>query len=75
MNSSIQNNALPAQTSATEESFWSLLKKASIYIPRMQRNYVQGREDEMAHSIREKFLEDIFSSITTGEPLDAMSLT
>ena len=29
---------------ATKESFWSVINKYFISIPRMQRNYAQGRK-------------------------------
>lgn len=52
---------------ATEESFWSMLSKTgnefSIYIPRIQRDYAQGRLDDTTSQIREKFVDDIFESI------------
>lgn len=66
------------KTNATDESFWSMLDKAgsefSIYIPRIQRDYAQGRLDPATTQIRDKFVDDIFDSIvnfeTTGKSLD-----
>lgn len=65
-------------TNATEESFWSMLSKAgsefSIYIPRIQRDYAQGRLDKATKQIRDKFVDDIFDSLInyqeTGKVLD-----
>ena len=59
MNSKPQSN-----TNATEESFWSMLCKGfDIYIPRIQRDYAQGRLDGAARMIRERFVDDIFNCL------------
>lgn len=71
-------NEIQNKTSATDESFWSMLSKVgnefSIYIPRIQRDYAQGRTDPATTQIRDKFVNDIFDSIltfeTTHKPLD-----
>lgn len=61
------SNEILNKTSATEESFWSMLSKAgsgfSIYIPRIQRDYAQGRPDDTTRQIRDKFVDDIFDSL------------
>jgi len=58
---------LANKTNATEESFWSMLNKTGsefdIYIPRIQRDYAQGRPDDATKQIRDKFVEDIFDSL------------
>ncbi len=72
------NHDLANKTNATEESFWSMLTKAGsefdIYIPRIQRDYAQGRPDDATKQIRDKFVEDIFDSLVnykqTGKILD-----
>ena len=69
---------LANKTNATEESFWSMLTKTGsefdIYIPRIQRDYAQGRPDDATKQIRDKFVEDIFESLInykqTGKILD-----
>ena len=63
---------------ATEESFWSMLNRTDsefvIYIPRIQRDYAQGREDEATEQIRDRFVDDIFTSLAnyqeSGKVLD-----
>ena len=65
MNSKPQSN-----TNATEESFWSMLCKGfDIYIPRIQRDYAQGRLDGAALLIRERFVDDIFNCLKNN-PMD-----
>ncbi len=66
------------KTNATEESFWSMLSRTgsefTIYIPRIQRDYAQGRQDAAAKQIRDRFVDDIFDSLVdyeeTGNILD-----
>lgn len=64
------NNKLSAK--ATEESFWSVLseRKCQIYIPRIQRDYAQGRTEPEPTQIRDNFLEDIFKALESKEKLD-----
>lgn len=72
------SNEILNKTNATEESFWSMLSKTgsefSIYIPRIQRDYAQGRLDNATKQIRDKFVDDIFDSLIsyaeTGNVLD-----
>ena len=74
----MMNDNIQDKTNATEESFWSMLSKAgsefSIYIPRIQRDYAQGRLDAASTQIREKFVDDIFDSLVNhtddGQVLD-----
>lgn len=60
-------NEIQNKTNATEESFWSMLSrtgnKSAIYIPRIQRDYAQGRQDNTTKQIRDKFVDDIFASL------------
>jgi len=72
------SNEIQNKTNATEESFWSMLSRIgsefAIYIPRIQRNYAQGRLDNTTKQIRDKFVDDIFESLVnyqeTGNILD-----
>ena len=72
------SNSVMNKTNATEESFWSMLSKSgnefAIYIPRIQRDYAQGRQDGATKQIRDTFVNDIFNSVVsykeTGDVLD-----
>ncbi|MCR4660476.1 MAG: DUF262 domain-containing protein [Clostridia bacterium] len=56
---------------ATRETFWSILSRYTISIPRMQRNYAQGREREInVTQKRETLLNDIFDALSSKERLD-----
>jgi len=64
-------------SSATLESFWTILNNNKIVIPRMQRDYAQGREkDQTAIRIRNEFIREIFDTLirfskdSTENPLD-----
>lgn len=58
---------------ATEKSFWEILNKTSdgfnIFIPRIQRDYAQGRLDETSSHIRDSFLNDIFDSLVNPDKI------
>jgi len=68
----INNSDNQVSTRATEETFWSVLadNKCNIYIPRIQRDYAQGRTEPEPTQIRETFLDDIFRALETKEKLD-----
>ena len=53
-------------------SFWNLLQNNSftICIPKIQRNYAQGRLEPEPTQIRENFLDEILLSLAIKENLD-----
>lgn len=59
---------------AKRESFWSLLTDSennfNVFIPRIQRDYAQGRIDPETNQIRTHFFEAIFEAIQTGKEMD-----
>lgn len=65
-------NAVNTTTDALRENFWSLLsnKKYTICIPRIQRDYAQGREEPEPTQIRQVFLKDVFDALENGKELD-----
>lgn len=60
------------QENASRETFWSLLsdKQYSIHIPRIQRDYAQGRTEAEPTQIRQKFIKDIFDALINKKNLD-----
>ena len=50
--------------------FWSLLNTHSIEIPKIQRDYAQGRESEKTNIIRNNILEAFKKAIKNGEKLN-----
>lgn len=67
----MENNTTENYTQATTESFWSLIEKVKfICIPRIQRDYAQGRLDFQATQVREAFVDDLFNSVVNYKPLD-----
>ncbi|MGJ8653026.1 MAG: DUF262 domain-containing protein [Opitutaceae bacterium] len=51
-------------------TFNTLLRDKHIRIPRIQRDYAQGRNDTRTNDIRTKFVQDIHQSLTLEIPLD-----
>lgn len=50
-------------------SLWSVLKQYSIVIPRLQRDYAQGRNTSGVPRIRRRFLEAMAQAFDRSEPL------
>jgi len=54
----------------TKYSFWELINNYKIEIPKIQRDYAQGRKDVVIVKIVDKFLDDLKNSITNKEELN-----
>lgn len=54
----------------TKYTFWELLTKYKIEIPKIQRDYAQGRKDDIIRKIVDKFLDDLKNSIRNSEELN-----
>lgn len=48
-------------------TFLNLIEQYSICIPKIQRDYAQGREDRKTTEIRESFLEEMIETLTAKE--------
>jgi len=56
---------------ATPNTLFELLKKYKVEIPKVQRDYAQGRHDEHAEMVRKNLLDDMKSAIQgETDPLD-----
>lgn len=68
----METNTVNSKAQATRENFWSLLseKKYTICIPRIQRDYAQGREEPEPMQIRQAFLKDVFDSLKNKTAMD-----
>lgn len=66
----MDNNRKTAK--ATREYFWSILglQEHTICIPRIQRDYAQGRVEDEPTQIRKKFLADIFGALIDNKGMD-----
>lgn len=51
------------QLESTKYSFWQLLDDHQLVIPRLQRDYVQGRTDSKTKSVREDFLDYLIEAV------------
>lgn len=54
----------------TKYTFWELLSNYRIEIPKIQRDYAQGRKEPEIITIVDNFLEDIKNSIISSEELN-----
>ena len=54
----------------TKYTFWELLSNYKIEIPKIQRDYAQGRKEPEIINIVDVFLEDLKNSILNSEELN-----
>ena len=70
----MENRIANTSKEASRESFWSLLSRDrnnyTICIPRIQRDYAQGREEPEVAQIRKTFINAIFDSLRNKNELD-----
>ena len=70
----MENRKAITSKEASRESFWSILSEGkndyTICIPRIQRDYAQGREEPEVVQIRKNFINSIFSSLENNSSLD-----
>ncbi len=57
----MMNNKIESE--AKLETLWSVLSRYDIVIPRMQRDYAQGRKTQDAKRIRTEFIKEIFDAL------------
>ncbi len=55
---------------AHKTDFWTLLQNYTVEIPKIQRDYAQGRTDEKTTSLAGEFLCSIKTAICSNEPLN-----
>ena len=56
-----------AQKECEKISFWRLLEKYQITIPKIQRDYAQGRDNNEAKEIRDNLLDDLYKTILNNQ--------
>lgn len=57
-------------SNSTTHTFWKLIKSCRVVIPKLQRDYAQGRENAPAiEQIRNSLIEEIYSAVTDKKPL------
>ena len=52
----------------SETTFWKTIRAYRIVIPRIQRDYVQGRKTRLVENARDTLLMDIYESCATDKP-------
>ncbi len=54
----------------TTHTFWKLIESCNVIVPKLQRDYAQGREyDPAIEQIRNSLIDEIFSSVTENKTL------
>ena len=57
-------------TDRTTHTFWKLIDSCSVIVPKLQRDYAQGREHDPAiEQIRNSLIDEIYSSLTENKAL------
>ena len=51
----------------TENTFWKLASNYEIHIPKLQRDYAQGREEPGIDQIRKALIDEIFKALSTDD--------
>ncbi len=57
-------------TTMNKVSLLSLLKKYEIEVPKLQRDYAQGREDAHSRAVRERFVKDLWEVLREKKELN-----
>ena len=50
-------------------TFWNLINDYKIVVPKIQRDYVQGRENKTVEKNREEFVEELIGSLSGNKPM------
>lgn len=50
-------------------TFWNLINDYKIVVPKIQRDYVQGRENKTVEKNREEFVEELIDSLSGNKPM------
>ena len=53
----------------TAMTFWELIKGHGVKIPKLQRDYAQGRNEISVKQIRESLIDALYESLKSGNPL------
>ena len=66
----METNVMNVSAKASRENLWTLLSQYTICIPRIQRDYAQGRTEPEPTQIRKTFLKDIFNALKNDTKMD-----
>lgn len=53
-----------------KSNFWKLINKYDIEIPKIQRDYAQGRNNEKVRNVRKNFINNIYEAIKEEKELN-----
>ena len=52
-----------------QDTFWNLINEYKIVVPKIQRDYVQGRENKTVEKNREEFVKELIGSLAENKPM------
>ena len=52
-----------------QDTFWNLINEYKIVVPKIQRDYVQGRENKTIEKNREEFVKELVGSLAENKPI------
>lgn len=52
-----------------QDTFWNLINEYKIVVPKIQRDYVQGRENKTIEKNREEFVKELIGSLAVNKPI------
>ncbi len=52
-----------------QDTFWNLIKEYKIVVPKIQRDYVQGRENKTVEKNRKEFVKELIDSLVWNKPM------
>lgn len=52
-----------------QDTFWNLINEYKIVVPKIQRDYVQGRENKTIEKNREEFVKELIGSLAENKPI------
>ena len=56
-------------TIGKQDTFWNLINEYKIVVPKIQRDYVQGRENKTVEKNREEFVKELIGSLAENKPM------
>lgn len=56
-------------TIGKQDTFWNLIKEYKIVVPKIQRDYVQGRENDTVKKNRKEFVKELIDSLIGNKPM------
>ena len=56
-------------TIGKQDTFWNLINEYKIVVPKIQRDYVQGRDNDTVRKNRKEFVKELIDSLAENKPM------